>query len=56
MSYVGLGDPGAISLGRSIANAYPFMEMAWWMSAVPIAALIIVTLTFMLLFEATDGR
>ena len=56
LSYVGLGDPGAVSLGRSIANAYPFMELAWWMSAAPIAALIIVTLTFMLLFEATDGR
>ena len=55
-SYVVLGDAGAVSLGRSIANAYPFMELAWWMSAAPIAALFIVTLTFMLLFEATDGR
>ena len=56
LSYVGLGDPGTVSLGRSIANAYPFIELAWWMSAAPITALIIVTLTFMLLFEATDGR
>lgn len=56
LAYVGLGDATAVSLGRSIANAYPFMELAWWMSAAPITALVLITLAFMLLFEATDGR
>ena len=52
LSYVGLGDPGAVSLGRSIANAYPFMELAWWMSAAPIAALVLITMSCLLLAEA----
>ena len=56
LSYVGLGDPSAVSLGRSIANAYPFMELAWWMSAAPVTALVLITLAFMLLFETTNGR
>jgi peptide/nickel transport system permease protein len=54
LSYVGLGDLDNISLGRSIAAAYPFMERAWWMSAAPAAALFLVTVAFMLLVETAD--
>ena len=56
LSYVGLGDPGAVSLGRSISNGYPLMELAWWMTAAPIAALVLVVLACLLLAELTDGR
>jgi peptide/nickel transport system permease protein len=55
LSYVGLGDPETVSLGRLIAAAYPFMEAAWWMSAAPVGALVLVTLAFMLLVEARDA-
>ena len=56
LSYVGLGDPDSASLGRLIATAYPFMESAWWMSATPVAALVALTLAFMLLAEVPNAR
>jgi peptide/nickel transport system permease protein len=56
LSYVGLGDPDNVSLGRLIAAAYPFMEVAWWMSVAPIGSLVVVTLAFMLLVEARDAE
>jgi peptide/nickel transport system permease protein len=55
LSYVGLGDPDTVSLGRLIAEAYPFMERAWWMDAAPVGALILVTLAFMLIVETSDA-
>jgi ABC-type dipeptide/oligopeptide/nickel transport system permease subunit len=42
-------------LGRLIAEAYPFMEVAWWMSAAPVGALILVTLAFILVVEPGDA-
>jgi peptide/nickel transport system permease protein len=56
LAYVGLGDQDAVSLGRMIADAYSFLGIAWWMSVVPMAALVLVTLSFLLLSEAAEDR
>jgi peptide/nickel transport system permease protein len=53
LGYVGLGDPSVVSLGQSIASAYPFMESAWWMSAAPVVALVAITLGFTLFADVT---
>jgi peptide/nickel transport system permease protein len=57
LAYVGLGDQDTVSLGRIIADAYPFMTTAWWTSAAPMIALILITLSFLLLSEVSgdDG-
>ena len=53
---MGLGDQDTVTLGRMIANAYPVMDIAWWMSAAPMAALVLVTLSFLLLSEVAEDR
>jgi ABC-type dipeptide/oligopeptide/nickel transport system permease subunit len=39
LGFIGLGDGSATSLGRLIADAYPFFALAPWMSLAPVAAL-----------------
>jgi len=56
LAYVGLSDPNSVSLGRMIANAYPFLGLAWWMGVTPIGALIAVALSFLLLSEPGEDR
>jgi peptide/nickel transport system permease protein len=56
LGYVGLGDPDSVSLGRSIATAYPFLESAWWISATPVVALVALTLALVLLAETPGER
>ena len=56
LGYVGVGDPDAISLGRLIATAQPFLGVAWWMSAAPVIALVLVSFAILLLAEPNRGR
>lgn len=44
LGFIGLGDARMISLGRLIAEAYPFFMLAPWMSIVPACALIALVL------------
>lgn len=39
LGFLGLGAPETVSLGRLVAEAYPFWSLAPWMSLAPIAAL-----------------
>lgn len=39
LGFIGLGDGSATSLGRLIADAYPFFALAPWMSLAPVTAL-----------------
>lgn len=47
LGFLGLGAPGTVSLGRLVAEAYPFAALAPWMSLAPIAALVALMLALM---------
>jgi peptide/nickel transport system permease protein len=50
LSYLGLGErPPAPEWGAMIASGQPFMTTAWWMSALPGAAIVITGVAFSLL-------
>ncbi len=51
LSYLGLGAPSTVSLGRMIADAQPFLGVAWWMSAAPVGTLVLATFAVLLLSE-----
>lgn len=45
LGFIGLGDARMVSLGRLIAEAYPFFMLAPWMSVGPACALIVLVLS-----------
>jgi peptide/nickel transport system permease protein len=46
LSFLGLGDPNAISWGYMLSNAQRFMRVAWWMAFFPGLAIVITVLGF----------
>jgi peptide/nickel transport system permease protein len=52
LSFLGLGDPNAISWGYMLSNAQRFMRVAWWMAFFPGLAIVLTVLGFNL---AGDG-
>ncbi len=44
LSFIGLGDPNSVSLGYLIAEAQPFLRVAWWMSVFPGLAIVVAVL------------
>ena len=53
LGFLGLGAPNAVSLGRLVADAYPFLQIAPWISLAPIATLALLVLA---LRAATEAR
>jgi peptide/nickel transport system permease protein len=45
LAFVGLGDPGATSLGQLAANGFAFAFHAPWMWSAPVAAIVAMTMT-----------
>ncbi len=57
LSFIGLGDPNAMSWGYLISNAQRFLRVAWWMSVFPGAAIAVGVLGVNLLGDAlNDAR
>jgi peptide/nickel transport system permease protein len=57
LSFIGLGDPNAMSWGFLISNAQRFLRSAWWMSVFPGAAIAVGVLGINLLGDAlNDAR
>ncbi len=60
LSFLGLGDPDAISWGYLLDNAQAFVRRAWWMAVFPGVAIALAVLGVNLLgdgfVERTDGR
>ena len=54
LSFLGLGDPSAISLGYLAANAQRFLRVAWWMTVFPGAAIALTVLGINLLSDAVN--
>jgi peptide/nickel transport system permease protein len=52
LSFLGLGDPNRISWGQLASNSQPFLQVAWWMSVFPGAA---ITLTVVGLNLTSDA-
>lgn len=56
LSFIGLGDPNTVSLGFLIDNAQAFLEVAWWMSVFPGAAIALAILGLNLLADAVNDQ
>ena len=54
LSFIGLGDPNSISLGYLLNNAQGFLQLAWWMSIFPGAAIAVAVLGLNLLSDALN--
>ncbi len=54
LSFIGLGDPNAISLGYLLNNAQGFLQLAWWMSIFPGAGIAVAVLGLNLLSDALN--
>ena len=52
LSFLGLGDPNAMSWGFLVSNAQQFIRVAWWMSIFPGAAIAVAVLGINLLSDA----
>lgn len=52
LGFVGLGDPDVVSLGSLASNAQRFLRSAWWLTAFPGAALLVVILGINLVGDA----
>lgn len=46
LSFLGLGDPNAISWGYMLNNAQAFLRTAWWMAVFPGLAIVLTVLAF----------
>jgi peptide/nickel transport system permease protein len=46
LGFLGLGDPGAISLGQMLTNTVQFARNAWWVAVFPGAAITVFVLAF----------
>lgn len=55
LSFIGLGDPGAISWGSLAGQAHPFLRVAWWLAFFPGVAIAVAVLGFNLLADALAG-
>lgn len=56
LSFLGLGDPNAISWGYLLNNAQPFLRRAWWLPLFPGLAIVITVLGVSLILEAVNRR
>ena len=56
LSFLGLGDPNAISLGYLAAQAQRFLRVAWWMWFFPGLALVSLVIGLNLLADAVTDR
>ena len=54
LSFLGLGDPNAISWGLLASNSQEFMRVAWWMTLFPGVAIVIAVLGLNLLSDALN--
>jgi peptide/nickel transport system permease protein len=54
LSFIGLGDPNAVSLGSLIFNAQSFLSVAWWMSFFPGAAIAVAVLGLNLVSDVVN--
>lgn len=54
LSFLGLGDPNAMSLGFLVSNAQRFIRVAWWMSVFPGIALALAVMAVNLLGEGLN--
>lgn len=52
LAFLGLGDPGRVSLGYLAQNAQPFLRVAWWMAVFPGTAIVLAVLGLNLLGDA----
>jgi peptide/nickel transport system permease protein len=52
LGFIGLGDPGAMSLGYLANNAQRFLRIAWWMTLFPGAAIALAVLGLNLVGDA----
>lgn len=52
LGFLGLGDPSTMSLGALAGEAQRFLRRAWWLSAFPGAAIVLVVLGVNLLIDA----
>ena len=54
MSFLGLGDPQAVSWGSMLFNAQGFFRRAWWMSVFPGAAIFCTVLSLNLVGDGLN--
>ncbi len=54
ISFLGLGDPNAMSWGYLARNAQAFLSVAWWMAVFPGVAIALAVLAFNLLGDALN--
>jgi len=54
LSFLGLGDPRAISWGRLLSDALPFFYRAWWMAVLPGVMIGITVLAFNLIGDGLN--
>lgn len=52
LSFLGLGDPTAVSWGQMLSAAQPFLRRAWWLTFFPSAALALTVLSLTLVSDA----
>ncbi len=55
LSFLGLGDPNAMSWGLLANNAQSFMRVAWWMAVFPGLAILVAVLGLNLLSDAINN-
>ena len=55
LSFLGLGDPNAISWGQMIYEGKPFITSAWWLATFPGIAIIFTVLIFYLLGDGLNN-
>ena len=54
LSFLGLGDPSAISWGRLLNDALPFFQKAWWMAVLPGVMIGVTVLAFNLVGDGLN--
>ncbi len=54
LSFLGLSDPNAVSLGSLLFTAQSFLQVAWWMSVFPGAAIAVAVPGLNLLRDALN--
>lgn len=54
LGFLGLGDPNVVSWGNLAAQGRRFLQVAWWLSVFPAAAIVVSVLAVNLLSDAFD--
>ncbi len=54
LSFLGLGDPDAVSWGYMIGVARSSLRVAWWMAAIPGATIVVTVLAINLVGEGLN--